>query len=58
MRTFNPAPARRALVLRMATAAALLLGYADLARGGITFAPLAIVLGYAVLVPAVILTWR
>jgi len=42
----------------MATAAALLLGYADLARGGITFAPLAIVLRYAVLVPAVILTWR
>ena len=58
MRTFPPAPARRALVLRIAAAAALLLGYADLARGGVTFAPLAIVLGYAVLVPAAILTWR
>ena len=58
MRTSPPAPARRALVLRIAAAAALLLGYADLARGGITFAPLAIVLGYAVLVPAAILTWR
>ena len=58
MRTFPPAPARRALVLRIAAAAALLLGYADLARGGITFAPLAIVVGYAVLVPAAILTWR
>lgn len=58
MRTSPPAPARRALVLRIAAAAALLLGYADLARGGITFAPLTIVLGYAVLVPAAILTWR
>ena len=58
MRTFPPAPARRALILRTAAVAALLLGYADLARGGITFAPVAIVLGYAVLVPAAILTWR
>ena len=58
MRTHPPAPARRALVLRAATAAALLLGYADLARGGITLAPLAIVLGYVILMPAVILTWR
>ena len=58
MRTFSPAPARRALVMRVAAAAALLIGYVDLARGGITLAPLAIVLAYAVFVPAVILTWR
>ena len=58
MRTLPPALARRALVLRAATAAALLIGYADLAHGGITLAPLAIVFGYVVLVPAVILTWR
>jgi hypothetical protein len=44
--------------LRAAAAAALLIGYIDLARGGITAAPLLIVFGYAVLVPAVILTWR
>ena len=58
MQTFPPAPARRALIMRVAAAAALLIGYADLSRGGITIAPLAIVLGYVVLVPAVILTWR
>ena len=57
MRTFPPVPARRPLVLRVIAAAALLLGYADLVRGGITFAPLAIVLAYTVLVPAAILTW-
>ena len=58
MRTLSPAPARRALVLRTAAAAALLIGYADLAQGGITLAPLVIVLAYVVFVPAVILTWR
>ena len=45
-------------MLRAAAAAALLIGYTDLARGGITAAPLLIVLAYAVLVPAVILSWR
>ncbi|HEX6250532.1 MAG TPA: hypothetical protein VFZ56_03770 [Gemmatimonadaceae bacterium] len=38
-----------------AAAAALLLGYADLARGGITLAPILLVLGYIVLVPIAIL---
>lgn len=36
-------------------AAALILGYADLARGGTTFAPVLLVLGYCVLVPIAIL---
>lgn len=36
-------------------AAALLLGYADLARGGETIAPILLVLGYVVLVPLAIL---
>lgn len=58
MRTFSLAPARRALLLRTAAAAVLVLGYADLARGGITLAPVAIVLGYTVLIPTAILTWR
>ena len=33
----------------------LLLGYADLVRGGITLAPILLVLGYCVLVPIAIL---
>jgi len=33
----------------------LLLGYADLIRGGITLAPILLVLGYCVLVPVAIL---
>ena len=36
-------------------AAAILLGYADLARGGTTVAPILLVLGYCVLVPIAIL---
>jgi hypothetical protein len=36
-------------------AAALALGYADLARGGTTFAPVLLVVGYCVLVPIAIL---
>lgn len=58
MRKDSLVPARRAHALRAVAAAALALGYADLLRGGITVAPLMIVLGYAVLIPAVILTWR
>jgi hypothetical protein len=34
---------------------ALLLGYADLVRGGITLAPILLVTGYCVLVPVAIL---
>ncbi len=45
----------RKLALRAAAAAALLAGYADLARGGLTAAPLLLVLGYLVLVPLVLL---
>ena len=33
----------------------ILLGYADLARGGMTVAPILLVLGYCVLVPLAIL---
>jgi hypothetical protein len=33
----------------------ILLGYADLARGGTTIAPILLVLGYCVLVPLAIL---
>ena len=36
-------------------ALALILGYADLIRGGITLAPILLVLGYCVLVPVAIL---
>ena len=36
-------------------AAALLLGYADLIRGGITLAPILLVVGYCVLIPVAIL---
>jgi hypothetical protein len=35
--------------------AAILLGFADLARGGTTVAPILLVLGYCVLVPIAIL---
>jgi hypothetical protein len=38
-----------------AATAALLLGYADLARGGVTLAPVLLVLGYIVLIPIAIL---
>ncbi|MDB4916191.1 MAG: hypothetical protein JWM95_3835 [Gemmatimonadetes bacterium] len=35
--------------------ATILLGYADLARGGTTIAPILLVIGYCVLVPMAIL---
>ena len=38
-----------------AAALTILLGYADLARGGETIAPLLLVIGYCVLVPLAIL---
>jgi hypothetical protein len=38
-----------------AATAALLFGYADLARGGVTLAPILLVLGYIVLIPIAIL---
>ncbi|HEU4629558.1 MAG TPA: hypothetical protein VFS08_07415 [Gemmatimonadaceae bacterium] len=48
-------PSRRALGWWGAAALVLLLGYVDLARGGVTLAPVLLVLGYVVLVPAAVL---
>jgi hypothetical protein len=45
----------RALIWWGATVVTLLAGYADLARGGETIAPLLLVAGYCVLVPLAIL---
>ena len=36
-------------------AGALVLGYADLVRGGVTVAPILLVIGYCILVPLAIL---
>lgn len=58
MRTYTLAPVRTAHLVRGAAAAALLIGYADLLRGGTTLAPLLLVLAYVGLVPAVIFSWR
>jgi hypothetical protein len=46
---------RRPLLWWGLAAATLAIGYADLARGGTTFAPLLLVIGYCVLVPIAIL---
>jgi len=45
----------RALLWWGAAALSLLAGYIDLARGGETIAPLLLILGYVVLVPAAII---
>jgi hypothetical protein len=42
---------RRAYVMRLAAILVILVGFVDLARGGITLAPLALVVGYLVLAP-------
>jgi hypothetical protein len=55
MRMLVPASPRRARVLRTITPALLLLGYADLVRGGVTAAPLLLVSSYLLLVPLAIL---
>ena len=47
-------PGSRALWLGLA-AAAILLGFADLWRGGETIAPILLVVGYLILVPIAIL---
>jgi hypothetical protein len=57
VRLSSLAPARRALLWRVAAAAALSIGYISLAQGGITLAPWMLVAAYVVLLPAVILTW-
>ena len=41
----------RAIAARVAAQTLNAIGYADLARGGIVLAPLALVIGYVVLVP-------
>jgi hypothetical protein len=53
--TTPSAPRSRALALWGLAAAALAVGYLDLARGGETLAPILLVLGYLVLVPLAIL---
>ena len=52
--TANSAASRPALWWGLA-AATLVLGYADLWRGGETIAPILLVIGYCVLVPVAIL---
>ena len=41
----------RAIAARVAAPTLIAIGYADLARGGIVLAPIALVIGYVVLVP-------
>jgi hypothetical protein len=48
-------PRSRPLIWWGAAILVILLGYADLARGGETIAPLLLVVGYCVLVPLAIL---
>jgi len=51
----NRAAGRRAIVARVAAAMLIAIGYLDLARGGVVVAPLLLVIGYVVLVPAALL---
>ena len=46
---------RRALLWWALAAAALIIGYADLVRGGETLAPILLIIGYCILVPIAIL---
>ena len=50
-----PAARSRSLLWWGLAAAALILGYLDLIRGGQTIAPILLILGYCVLVPIAIL---
>ena len=45
----------RAIVARVAAPTLIAIGYVDLARGGTIVAPLALVIGYVVLVPFALL---
>lgn len=45
----------RSAILWAAAALTLLAGYADLARGGETLAPILLIIGYCVLIPLAIL---
>jgi hypothetical protein len=49
------APRSRSWLWWGLAALSLLLGYADLVRGGITLAPILLVLGYCVLIPIAIM---
>ncbi|HET7583405.1 MAG TPA: hypothetical protein VFK13_00730 [Gemmatimonadaceae bacterium] len=52
----NPdSPARRSPVWWVVAGVTLAAGFADLARGGVTLAPILLVVGYCVLVPVAIL---
>jgi len=51
----QPAVARRFPLWWALAAAALVIGYVDLARGGTTLAPFLLVIGYCVLIPLAIL---
>jgi hypothetical protein len=55
MATRETSTRTRVVIWWGAAAVALLAGYADLARGGETIAPLLLVTGYCVLVPLAIL---
>ncbi len=53
---FMRTPSRnRSMALWVAALVTIALGFADLARGGTTIAPVLLVLGYCVLVPVAIL---
>jgi hypothetical protein len=51
----SPTPRSRPLLFWGIALLTILLGYADLWRGGVTLAPLLLVVGYCVLVPLAIL---
>ena len=53
--TSPPSQRTRTYIWWGAALVALAAGYADLARGGVTLAPILLVLGYLVLVPLAIL---
>ena len=56
MRIPSRAPRRRARMLGALATAVLVLGYADLVRGGVVVAPILLVTGYLLLVPLALLT--
>ena len=51
----TPRPRSRSLILWAVALVTLLAGFADLARGGETLAPILLVVGYCILVPIAIL---
>ena len=50
-----PVSPRRILLLRASAGVVLLAGYVDLAIGGLTLAPVLLVVGYVVLIPLALL---